>query len=56
MSYTVYPRLAKKILDEIDLVVAAHYELNPEELAFILNYDLKYRMGTYRDVAEDKED
>ena len=47
MSYTVYPRLAKAILDEIDSVLARHYCFSDDELTFILNYDLKFRLGTY---------
>ena len=35
----------KSILDEIDGVLAAHYGFTDEELDFIINYDIKYRMG-----------
>lgn len=35
----------KPILDEIDRVLARHYGFTAEELDFILNYDIKYRMG-----------
>ena len=37
--------LAKPITDEIDKVLAAHYGFTEEELDFIINYDIKYRMG-----------
>lgn len=30
---------------EIDKVLASHYGFTEEELAFIINYDIKYRMG-----------
>ena len=40
-----YPRLSKPIIDEIDRVLAQHYGLTNEELDFIINYDIKYRMG-----------
>lgn len=30
---------------EIDTVLAAHYDFTDEELDFIINYDIKYRMG-----------
>ena len=40
-----YPRISKPIIDEIDAVLAEHYGFTPEELDFIVNYDIKYRMG-----------
>lgn len=40
-----YPRYSKHIIDEIDKVLAKHYGLTEEELDFIINYDIKYRMG-----------
>ena len=40
-----YPRLSKPIIDEIDRALARHYGLSDEELDFIINYDVKYRMG-----------
>ena len=40
-----YPRLSKIVLDEIDSVLAQHYGFTDEELDFIINYDIKYRMG-----------
>jgi methylase of polypeptide subunit release factors len=40
-----YPRLSKPIIDEIDKVLAEHYGFTDEELDFIINYDIKYRMG-----------
>lgn len=39
------PRLSKSIIDEIDRALARHYGFNDEELDFIINYDIKYRMG-----------
>ncbi len=35
----------KPIIDEIDRVLAHHYGFTDEELDFIINYDIKYRMG-----------
>ena len=35
----------KPILDEIDTVLAEHYKFTSEELDFICNYDIKFRMG-----------
>ena len=40
-----YPRLSKSIIDQIDRVLAEHYGFTEEELDFIINYDIKYRMG-----------
>lgn len=36
---------SKKILDEIDKILAKHFGFTPEELDFIINYDIKFRMG-----------
>ena len=36
---------SKPIMDEIDRVLAEHYGFTDEELDFIINYDIKYRMG-----------
>lgn len=36
---------SKPILDEIDTVLAGHYGFTEEELDFIVNYDIKYRLG-----------
>ena len=40
-----YPQKCKPIIDEIDKVLAKHYGFTEEELDFIINYDIKYRMG-----------
>ena len=40
-----YPVKSKKKIDEIDKVLAKHYGFTEEELDFIINYDIKYRMG-----------
>jgi hypothetical protein len=39
------PSLSKPIIDEIDTMLAQHYDFTPEELDFIINYDIKYRLG-----------
>ena len=36
---------SKHIVDEIDQILAEHYGFTEKELDFIINYDLKYRMG-----------
>jgi Eco57I restriction-modification methylase len=38
-------QMSKSIIDEIDRVLAKHYGFTDEELDFIINYDIKYRMG-----------
>lgn len=43
------PRESKEIIDEIDIALAQHYEFEPDQLDFILNYDIKYRMGAELD-------
>ena len=40
-----YPKMSKSYIDEIDKVLAKHYGFTDEELDFIINYDIKYRMG-----------
>ena len=44
-SYTVYARKSKHIIDDIDRILARHYGFTGEELEFIVNYDIEYRMG-----------
>jgi hypothetical protein len=40
-----HPNKSKPIIDKIDKVLAKHYGFTEEELDFIINYDIKYRMG-----------
>lgn len=40
-----FPRKSKVTIDEIDLVLQKHYGLSDDEIDFIINYDIKYRMG-----------
>ena len=40
-----YPALSKSIIDDIDQLLSRHYGFTDEELDFIINYDIKYRMG-----------
>ena len=44
-DYAYYHRKSKHIIDDIDRVLAQHYGFTDEELDFILNYAIKYRMG-----------
>jgi hypothetical protein len=47
----IYPRESKVILDRIDSVLARHFGLTERELDFIVNYDIKYRLGREDDVS-----
>ncbi|HUQ93319.1 MAG TPA: DNA methyltransferase [Bryobacteraceae bacterium] len=48
---TFRPRNAKDIVDEIDRTIAKQYGFSSEEEDFIINYDIKYRLGA--DVDEE---
>jgi len=48
------PRISKPIIDEIDNTLAEHYYFTEEELDFIINYDIKYRMG--KELENEEED
>ena len=39
------PSNSKALIDRIDTVLSAHYELGDEERDFIQNHEIKYRMG-----------
>ena len=52
MNYFV--KKSKPIIDEIDRILAGHYGFTDEELDFIINYDIKYRMG--RDNRDENEE
>jgi hypothetical protein len=45
-------RQNKFIIDQIDCALAEHYGFTDEELDYIINYDIKYRMGS--DAGEDE--
>ena len=49
-----YPKLSKPIIDQIDCLLAQHYGFTYEELDFIINYDIKYRMGKELDNGVDE--
>lgn len=50
-----WPSKSKFIIDQIDQVLAQHYGFTDEELDFIINYDIKYRMGRDGGNGEDDE-
>lgn len=47
------PKAAKELFDSVDDMLAGLYGLTPEQQDFIINYDVKYRMGL--DGTEDDE-
>lgn len=49
----IYPNASKFIIDEIDTALARYYGFSEEELDYIINYDIKYRMGRN---AEDEDE
>jgi len=52
-----YLKKSKPIIDQIDTVLAEHYGFSEAELDFIINYDIKYRMGkALFGEAESEED
>jgi hypothetical protein len=53
-TITYNKHLSKPTMDEIDRVLAEHYGFTDEEVDFIINYDIKYRMG--RDAEADGDD
>ena len=48
-----FPVKSKSIIDKIDTVLARHYGFTDEELDFIINYDIKYRMGDELNNSEE---
>lgn len=40
-----YPKKSKRIIDKIDKVLGEYYGFSKEELEFLINYDIKFRMG-----------
>jgi len=49
-----YAGLSKPIIDEIDSALAKHYGLTKDELDFIVNFDIKFRLGQ-DDASEGEE-
>lgn len=43
---------SKALIDEIDRMLARHFGFDEEELDFIINYDIKYRIGADEDDAK----
>jgi hypothetical protein len=41
----IIPKFSKGVINQIDNVLAQYYGFTDEELDFIINYDIKYRLG-----------
>lgn len=52
----IFPKYSKPIIDEIDILLGEYYGFTAEELDFIINYDIKYRMGKDSLEGEDAVD
>jgi hypothetical protein len=50
--YEITASISKPIIDEIDKILAKHYGFTEEELDYIINYDIKYRMGSCESAQE----
>ena len=54
VKYQKYrPNQAKPIIDKIDAMLAGKYGFTHEELDYIINYDIKYRMGSELEADDD---
>ncbi len=49
------PSKSKYIIDKIDIAIASHYSFTEKELDFIINYDIKYRMGKELMAGEEED-
>jgi len=49
-----YPGKSKGEMDEIDRALAAIYALSEEEVDYVVNYDIKFRLGQDDDEEEDE--
>jgi hypothetical protein len=49
-----FPGKSKHRMDQVDAELAPHFGLTPEELDYVINYDIKYRMGAESEGAEDE--
>ena len=49
-----YPKRSKPFVDEIDRVLYPSYRLSREELDYVLNFDVKFRLGQEDDQGEEE--
>jgi hypothetical protein len=47
----IVPKHSLPIINEVDRLLARHYGLTEAELDFIMNYDIKYRLGSLEEMA-----
>jgi hypothetical protein len=52
-TITYNKHYSKNTMDKIDTVLTEHYGFTEEELDFIINYDIKYRMGKELESGEE---
>jgi hypothetical protein len=45
---------SKSVIDEIDTALAELFNLSPNELDFVISYDVKYRMGSETEQEPDE--
>lgn len=45
----IIPKKSKMIIDRVDLALGQHYGFTADETDFIINYDIKYRLGSADD-------
>jgi hypothetical protein len=49
LFYPIYPKF---LINEIERGLAKHYDFSDEELDFIINYDIKYRMKNHESTQK----
>jgi hypothetical protein len=56
ISYAEFDaRSSKPIIDSIDCILAEHYEFTSTELDLILNFDIKFRLGSDQELDVEEE-
>jgi hypothetical protein len=51
----IFIKLSKPLINQIDTLLAVHYGFTQSELDFIINYDIKYRMGKELEGGKNNE-
>ena len=44
---------SKPLINQIDTLLAEDYQLSPEEMDYVVNYDIKYRVDLNRDLSDE---